>query len=145
MVRRRRHRLLFLLAVAVSAGALVLWFPGSQLLRQRQQLASVNAQLSRLDQQNAALARRAKRLQTPAAVARIAQQQYDLVPQGEQAYQVLPKSGAGGSRALATSGNASSASSPSTTPGGGVPVSTAGAGTPRTFLGRVLQTLEFWR
>lgn len=147
--RTRRTRLLLVLAVVVSVALLVAWFPGAQLLRQRHQLAATNAQLSRLDHENAALARRAKQLQTAAAVSRIAAQQYDLVPAGEQGYQVLPKSGAGGSSSLATSGgstHSSHSSGGSAQPSSGSGSGAAqGAGVPSTFAGRVLQTLEFWR
>jgi hypothetical protein len=141
------------LGVVLSVAIVAAWFPASELLHQRQQLASASSELHRLDEQNRSLRRQAKELETPAAVARIAQQQYDLVAPGEEAYQVLPPSNNDAGSTLSTGGGPSSGTSGSQGGGG----RTGGAGTARTgtagrgdgaphgFLGRVLQTLEFWR
>jgi|GEM_PF-1977579 len=128
-------------AVVLSSAVLVAWFPGAQLLHQRHQFDAAAAQLNELEHQNRVLGEKAKELKTPSDVARIAEQQYDLVPSGQQAYQVLPKSGSGGSSLLATStsGGRRSGREPGTARRSGVTT------VPTSFLGRVLHTLEFWR
>lgn len=139
-------------ATASSVAILAAWFPTSDLLHQRSQLASSSAQLGRLNHENAALRHREKQLRTPADLGRIAQQQYGLVPPGEQAYQVLPPSGSASSGTLgATSGGGGGGSLGASV--GAHPASGAGAsrtsgetgGSRGSFLGRILQTLEFWR
>jgi cell division protein FtsB len=142
--RTRRNRLVLAVAVVASAAIVGAWFPVSALLHQREQLTAAAAQLHRLDGQNAALRHQEKQLRTPTTLGRIAQEQYDLVPPGDQAYQVLPPSGSGssdgalaptGARATGESGPGSSRASSSGSAG-----ATAGG-----FFRRVLQTLEFWR
>lgn len=136
----RRNRLLVGVAAAVSGAVLLAWFPGSSLLDQHRALDAAAAQLAQLRRENHALERQAKQLRTPSSDARIAQQQYDLAPQGVQAYQVLPKSGSQGSPVLSTSPGGGA--TPSRRAQSGTP---AGTGPPSGFFGRVLQTLEFWR
>jgi len=137
------------LAVAIvsAVGVLAAWFPASDLLHQRSQLAAASAELHKLDRQNAALHHQATQLRTPATLGRIAQQQYDLVPPGEQAYQVLPPSGSGsadgtlGSTAAPTRGSSATSSHPgraASSPG-------TATGTSGSFLDRIVHTLEFWR
>lgn len=148
----RRNRVVLAVATVASVGILAAWFPASSLLHQRAQLDAASSQLGRLDRQNAALRHQEKELRTPATLGRIAQQQYDLVAPGDQAYQVLPPSGSG-----ASDGSLSPTSAGATGDGSGGPAGTSGHGgasssgsgaTPETsgsFFGRVLQTLEFWR
>ncbi len=151
----RRNRLALALSVLASAGIVSAWFPVSSLLHQREQLAAASAQLSRLDGENAALGRHERQLRTLSALGRIAQEQLDLVPPGDQAYQVLPPSGTsssdgtlaptgpagsggrGSSRASGRAGGTSGASPP--------PGSTRAATTTGGFFTRILRTLEFWR
>jgi hypothetical protein len=141
-----------MLAVATlsSAGILAAWFPASDLLHQRAQLDAASAQLGRLNRENAALRHRERQLRTPATLGRIAQQQYDLVPPGDQAYQVLPPSGSGSAAgslaatATGTSGGASGTSTPGRSVGPGAGTGTSGAGS-GGFFARILRTLEFWR
>lgn len=146
--------MVLVLGVVLSAAIVAAWFPASELFHQRQQLASASSELRRLDEQNRSLRRQAKELETPAAVGRIAQQQYDLVAPGEEAYQVLPPSSTDASGTLSTGGSTSERSTGSrsggarTARGAAARSEAAGTGsdgTSRSFLGRVMQTLEFWR
>ena len=148
--RVRRNRLLLAAAVAGSGAVLAAWFPASDLLHQRAELASSSAQLARLDHQDARLRHEERQLRTPATLGRIAQQQYGLVPPGEEAYQVLPPSGS----ATGTLGDAARTQRDAASGGqDGTRQGRTGAGgsaqTPggdrAGFLERVLQTLEFWR
>jgi cell division protein FtsB len=158
----RRNRIILVLGVVVSLAVVIAWFPASDLLHQRQQLAAETSELHQLDAQNHSLRRQAKALETPAAVGRIAQQQYDLVKPGEQAYQVLPPSSSDGEGTLATTAPGSRAGGSATTGGqsgsagtgtrtgtGGTADGTGGTGagtaTNAGFLGRIVQSLEFWR
>jgi hypothetical protein len=140
------------LGVAASAGILAAWFPTSSLLHQRAALAAASVQLGQLRRQNAALRHEEEQLRTPTTLGRIAQEQYDLVPPGDQAYQVLPAPG---------SGSLDGTLGPGSTPGAPRgPDGAAGAtgehsrrssgpsgtsGTSGGMLSRMLQTLEFWR
>jgi cell division protein FtsB len=155
--RARRNRLVLAVALVVSVGIVGAWFPVSTLLHQRGQLGAASAQLNRLDQQNAALRRQEKQLRTPSTLGRIAQEQYDLVPPGDEAYQVLPPSGSGRSGgtlavtggiatgALATGSQSVGGRASSLTRDGSDASSPSGGATSAGFFGRVLQTLEFWR
>jgi len=146
----RRNRVVLALAVAVSVGILAAWFPTSSLFHQRAQLAAASVQLGQLQRQNAALRQEEKQLRTPTTLGRIAQQQYDLVAPGDQAYQVLPASGSGG-----LDGTLGPASTPAAAHGSGSATTAAsrargssGSGAPAApggLIGRMLQTLEFWR
>lgn len=143
--RTRRNRLVVVIAVLASAGIVAAWFPASTLLHQREQLAAAATQLNRLDQQNAAVRHQEKQLRTPSEIGRIAQQQYDLVPPGDEAYQVLPPSGTGSSSGpLAPDATTTTGGSDSSV-GSGRHDGTSGSDTAASFFGRVLQTLEFWR
>jgi cell division protein FtsB len=153
-VRARRNRLVLALAAVVSVGIVGAWFPVSALLHQREELAAASAQLSRLDEQNAAIGRHERQLRTLSALGRIAQEQYDLVPPGDQAYQVLPPSGANSSDGkLAPTGPAGSSgrgSSRASGRGGSSSSSRSSgsrhlAATTGGFFTRVVRTLEFWR
>jgi cell division protein FtsB len=150
--RIRRNRLVLVLAGVCSLGILGAWFPTSSLLHQRAQLAAAATQLAQLNRADAALAHREKQLRTPTTIGRIAQQQYDLVPPGEQAYQVLPPSGTGkvngslgrtAAAGLATGPGARGAGSMAGASGS---ASGSASGTASgSFFARILRTLEFWR
>ena len=144
--RIRRNRAMLVVAVFCSVGILAAWFPATSLLHQRSQLAAAATQLGQLNRDNAALRHQEKQLRTPATIGRIAQQQYDLVPPGEQAYQVLPASGSGGAGGmLATTGSAGPGSSPALPTQSSGTSPSAPAATSESFFGRILRTLEFWR
>ncbi len=89
-----RARLAFLGAIVASAIILFAWFPASSLLSQRSNLAGTEAQLGALHKQDAALAQENKNLSDAGEIGRIAREQYQLVSPGQQAYEVLPPSGA---------------------------------------------------
>ena len=90
----RRARLWLLGAVVVTTLIVFAWFPGSSLLSQRASLAATEAELSSLHKQDAALAQEKKSLSDAGEIGRIAREQYQLVSPGQQAYEVLPPSGA---------------------------------------------------
>ncbi len=146
----RRNRLVLALAIAVSVGIFGAWFPLPSLLQQRSQLAAASIELSQLQRENAALRHDQKQLRTPTALGRIAQEEYDLVPPGDQAYQVLPASGSGGpygslgptssSGAGAASGSGGAVARARAPSGSSPPAGTSGS-----LLSRMLRTLEFWR
>jgi hypothetical protein len=151
--------------VTLSGLILVAWFPVSDLLQQHEQLASATSQLDHVRQQDAALAKQAARLKTPAEITRLAQQQDQLVQPGQQAYQVLPPSSASGTGGTGTATSPASAGSTATTrpssasttnstttstPATGTGTNSDGAathgdGTGPDFISRVVRTLEFWR
>jgi len=166
----RRRRFVLVGAVVLSSAILVAWFPGSALYHQHQQLASTNAQLHALRQQDAALQQEGHALKRPAEVERIARQQYQLVAPGQQAYEILPPSEAQNATApypgdpglqppAAPDGSAEipagasgSAGSPATGAGVARPAGTGAGASGKSShqssenLGqRILQTLEFWR
>ncbi len=89
-----RARLMLLGAIVVSAAVLFAWFPAGSLLSQRSTLAGTEAQLAALHKQDAALAQEKKNLSDAGEIERIAREQYQLVSPGQQAYEVLPPSGA---------------------------------------------------
>jgi cell division protein FtsB len=153
-------RWILLGAVVLSAAILVAWFPASSLLHQRTSLASATTQLRTLRQQDKALAREKVNLTSSAEISRLARSQYQLVSPGQQAYEVLPPSGAtvtgspyagdpGTGGPVAPSAESELPPSSSTTTAGppkGAPKGVAhGNATAGGTLERILHTLEFWR
>jgi cell division protein FtsB len=155
----RRSRLWFLAALAASAVVLAAWFPASALLTQRSDLSGTQSELASLHKQDAALAQEKKNLSDNAEIGRIARQQYQLVDPGQQAYEVLPPSGAAAAGTPYAGDPGSAAATPSATPElppGNVTTTTTAAGRPAPgtaadqapesgLLSRMLHTLEFWR
>ena len=158
-----RARLLLLGSVVVSAVVLFAWFPAASLLHQRSTLAASEAQLASLHKQDAALAQEKKNLNDAGEIGRIAREQYQLVDPGQQAYQVLPPTGAA-QPGTSYSGDPGSMGpvTPSATPElppGGVTTTTAPAAAPSAragaknasqlqgggLLSRMVNALEFWR
>ena len=172
----RRTRLTLAGSTALSVIMLGAWFPATSLLHQHRALAAASAQLAELRREDRALAQEQRLLKSPAEVARIAREQYQLVSPGQRLYEVLPPSGSGGSGAYAgdpglqplvspsaaaelprgtlagsggaaptgpaaTSGSAATRGSAAT---GAAPGTGATHGSPG-FIGRIVQTLEFWR
>lgn len=159
-ITARRSRLLFLGALVVAAVVLAAWFPFSSLLNQRSDLASAQNQLAALHKQDAALAQEKKNLSDPGEIGRIAREQYQLVNPGQQAYEVLPPSGAAaaGTPYAGDPGSAAPttpSATPELPPGGATTTTTPTAqdGHPASsdqasgsgFFARVLHSLEFWR
>ncbi|HET6963977.1 MAG TPA: septum formation initiator family protein [Acidimicrobiales bacterium] len=86
------RRAVRILLVVVALGGLLFLFilPGRTWLQQRSAMAGAERRLHLLDQENAALARRAAQLQDPAYVQQIAREQYGLILPNEKAYGILP-------------------------------------------------------
>lgn len=149
---------------------LVVWFPFSALVHQRQALATTESQLSELRQQDQGLQQEKKNLAEPSEVERIARQQYQLVSPGQQVYEVLPPSDSGGKATDPYSGDPglkgpvspSAEEPPGASTGTTSTVSDPGAGSSgdarkdgggasgsgaahTSLLQRIVQTLEFWR
>lgn len=152
--KARRARLGFVVALVASVAIVAAWFPLSDLTHQRQQLSSATTQLDQLRQEDQALAKEQARLKNPAEIARIAREQYQLVQQGNTPYQVLPQSDSQSSSGTAVPTDPGLTKP--VTPSGDVelPPGALGTGTtsshsagaaPSSFLGRIAQTLEFWR
>ena len=157
-----RRSVVALIASGVAAAViLVAWFPAAALIDQRRTLTSAAATLSQLQQQDKALSAESKNLSTASELERIARQQFQLVPEGDQAYQVLPPAGTTGGATDPYSGDPglSAPVSPSAAldlPPGSLPTtsatgaaskakSTVAAASSPDLLTRLLHTLEFWR
>ncbi len=157
-----RSRLLFLGAVIVSAVVLFAWFPAGTLVSQRSSLAGTEAELAALHKQDAALAQEQKNLSDSSEIGRIARQQYELVTPGQQAYEVLPPSGATSAGTPYAGDPGSDApvtpsAIPELPPGGVTTTTTPRAASRRAapantstaagsgLVSRMLHSLEFWR
>jgi len=163
----RRRRFMLIGGALLSVVILGAWFPANALFHQRASLASANAQLAQLHQQDAALAQESKNLSNSSEIARIAREQYQLVSPGQQAIEVLPRTGTAKANApyagdparhapVAPSSAAElppgSATTPTTVPAtvthgtvsSGVST-THHATSKRGVFGRMLGALEFWR
>jgi cell division protein FtsB len=164
-----RARLAFVGAIVATAIVLFAWFPAGSLLSQRSSLHGSEAQLNALHAQDAALAQENKNLSDSGEIGRIAREQYQLVSPGQQAYEVLPPSGAtaagtpyaGGPGSV---GPVTPSATPELPPGGVTTTSTtepgaspaaahaAAATHPHAtstssggFVSRMVHALEFWR
>ena len=161
---RARARLAFLGAAAAAAVILFAWFPASSLLHQRATLAATATQLNTLHREDAALAQEKKNLSDAGEIGRIAREQYQLVSPGQQAYEVLPPSGAAatgtpyagdpGSRGPVTpsatpelppGGTTVTTAPPGDAAGSSRPSSGSAASDSGGLLSRMVRTLEFWR
>jgi hypothetical protein len=142
------------------------WFPANALYHQHSNLASAEAQLNVLHEQDAALAQEQKNLNDSSEISRIAREQYQLVSPGQQAFEVLPKTGSSHAEAPYSGDPGLSApvapSSASVLPPGAGTTTTPPAKATRVgartntanahpaapspgVAGRILDTLEFWR
>jgi cell division protein FtsB len=165
-----RARLAFVGAIVASAIVLFAWFPAGSLLSQRSNLHGTEAELNALHAQDSALAQENKNLSDGGEIDRIAREQYQLVSPGQQAYEVLPPSGAtAAGTPYAGDPGSDDPVTPSATqelPPGGVTTTTTtepgaapaathapGATTHGTsaatssggFVSRMVHALEFWR
>jgi len=148
-------------AAVVAAVVLFAWFPAGSLLNQRSNLADTEAQLGKLQKQDAALAQEKKNLSDAGEIGRIARAQYQLVSPGQQAYETLPPSGAAAAGTPyagdpGSKGPVAPSATPELPPGGVTTTTLApghtatGAATTGTTSGsglvtRMLHALEFWR
>jgi cell division protein FtsB len=165
-----RARLAFLGAIVASAIVMFAWFPAGSLLSQRSSLHGTEVELNALHAQDAALAQENKNLSDSGEIGRIAREQYQLVSPGQQAYEVLPPSGAtaGGTPYAGDPGSVgpvTPSATPELPPGGVTTTTTTEPGsTPATsnahpnaktstttttpsggFASRLVRSLEFWR
>lgn len=160
-----RARLAFAGAVVLSAIVLFAWFPASSLLSQRSNLTGTEAELGVLHKQDAALAQEKKNLSDAGEIGRIAREQYQLVSPGQQAYQVLPPSGAASAGTPyagdpGSDGPVTPSATPELPPGGATTTTTppvapaptshsgrSGGPAPSSggLLSRMAHALEFWQ
>lgn len=171
----RRNRVTLGVAAAVALVVLATSFPFSGLFSQHRQLAAAASQLNQLRRTNQSLAAHQRQLDSPAAVAQLARERYQLVPPGATIYEVLPPGGRSGPASAApTTGDPANQplvapsnapdlspdpnlSSPAADGSGSGQATTKGAGSgqassasgpassPSSFWSRVSHTLEFWR
>lgn len=85
----RTRWLVFGLLVVVAV-YLLAWTPVQTYLGQRQQMQAAEQRYSTLVAANKQLNDRAAQLQSDEEIARLAREQYELVPNGAQAYAVMP-------------------------------------------------------
>ncbi|HEY5383950.1 MAG TPA: septum formation initiator family protein [Acidimicrobiales bacterium] len=164
-----RARLAFVGAIVASAIVLFAWFPAGSLLSQRSSLHGTEAELNALHAQDAALAQENKNLSDGGEIGRIAREQYQLVSPGQQAYEVLPPSGAAAAGTPyagdpGSDGPVTPSATPELPPGGVTTTTTtepgaspaaahaAAAARPHAtstssggFASRMVHALEFWR
>ena len=165
----RRARLGLVGAIVASAIVLFAWFPAGSLLSQRSNLHGTEAELNALHAQDAALAQEKKNLSDTGEIGRIAREQYQLVSPGQQAYEVLPPSGATAAGTPyagdpGSNGPVTPSATPELPPGGVTTTTTtepgaapaaahagaathAGAASTSSggFVSRMVHSLEFWR
>jgi hypothetical protein len=150
-------------AVIIAAVILFAWFPVGSLLGQRSNLSGTEAELASLHKQDGALEQEKKSLSDPGEIGRIAREQYQLVSPGQQAYEVLPPSGAASTGTPYTGDPGARGPIPPTAsaelPPGGVTTTTTPTTRPASsahgaktdtqpgsgMLARMLHALEFWR
>jgi cell division protein FtsB len=90
-VRRRRTLLTATLLGLAFVGLLFVFvYPTRTYLQQRSQISAARHHLAQLHRDTARLESLSRQLQTPAAVERIARQQYGLVKPGETPYVIVP-------------------------------------------------------
>jgi cell division protein FtsB len=89
MTRGARARLA-LVALALVAILFVFVFPTRSYLAQRRQVSNAQHDVAVLREQNDKLEALAAEYQTPAAIERLAREQFHRVYPGEQVYQVVP-------------------------------------------------------
>jgi len=167
-IRRRRHRIVWVVCGGFCVLVLVTSFPLQQLVRQRDSISSTAAEVKRLTAGNAALQQQAEELSDPANIAALARRDYGMVRPGDKAYAVIPVAGSpeanlsSGHSALDQgavapgsaesqellgdqgSGSQSSSADSASAAGANGPPKPARASPPGLW-GRVLDSLEFWR
>jgi cell division protein FtsB len=165
-----RARLAFVGAIVASAIVLFAWFPAGSLLSQHSNLHETESELNTLHAQDSALAQENKNLSDGGEIGRIAREQYQLVSPGQQAYEVLPPSGATAAGTPyagdpGSDGPVTPSATPELPPGGVTTTTTTAPGpaaatahehssgthgsSPSTssggFVSRMVHSLEFWR
>ncbi len=157
------------LAALVAVVILVVGFPASTLWAQHGQLAAASAQLAGLQHQNRMLTEQEHQLSSNAEIARLARQDYQLIPKGQTLFDILPPAGTRSTTPdSATTGDPADqplvapSDAPSMSPDPGLPsgvaatppqkgsggasgAATGSSATPSSFWSRVSDTLEFWK
>jgi cell division protein FtsB len=159
------------LAALVAVFILVVGFPASTLWTQHGQLAAASAQLTELQHQNRVLTEQEHQLSSSAEIARLAREDYQLIPQGQTLFDILPPAGTAGSTPDGTTTGdpadqplVAPSDAPSMSPDPGLPSNIAATsekdsgggsnsgpggssapGTSSSFWSRVSNTLEFWK
>ncbi len=158
----RRARLALVAGSGLAVAIVLTQFPIGEILAQRGQLRDVSRQLDLLDERNVALRSENAALRQPATVAAIAHQDYGLVRPGQQAYVILPATGAADpdaaslgtpviSRSQMVSASASAltgvapAGMSGAGPAAGDHAAGAGSAGQGSLLARTLDHLAFWR
>ena len=165
----RRARLAFVGAIVASAIVIFAWFPAGSLLSQRSNLQGTESEINALHAQDAALAQENKNLSDSGEIGRIAREQYELVSPGQQAYEVLPPSGATSTGTPyagdpGSDGPVTPSATPELPPGGVTTTTTTEPGASPAavhaastthphatstssggFVSRMVHALEFWR
>jgi cell division protein FtsB len=164
-----RSRLVLVGAMVASAIVLFAWFPAGSLLSQRSNLRGTEAELNALHAQDSALAQEHKNLSDAGEIGRLAREQYQLVSPGQQAYEVLPPSGAAAAGTPyagdpGSDGPVTPSATPELPPGGVTTTTTTTPGTTPAqarqhadgapsatastpsggFVSRMVRSLEFW-
>jgi len=85
-----RARLLIFGLLLIAAVYLLAVTPMRTYLDQRQRMEATSERLAVLDLANERLRQRAVELQSDAEIARLAREKYELVPEGTEAYAVMP-------------------------------------------------------
>ncbi len=137
------HRWMVPLAV-VTAGAMVaIWFPFAALWQQQHQIAQASAALAAVRGEQRALDVQSRQVASTRAQRDLARADYQLVSPGQSLIQVLPGRAANGVWTLRDDPGYQPLARPDT-----VPAATtlhASASPSRSFLERLVRTLEFWR
>ena len=135
------------LAVVTALAMLAAWFPFATLWHQQAQIDATVNQISAVARQQSALERQAHAISSASAAARLARQQYQLVRPGQSLIQVLPGREGGSPTAASGDPGLQPVVSPSAAPTLGVApgASRAPHSSLRTFVSRLVRTLEFWR
>jgi len=157
--------------VVTSFAAAFMWFPLEAVVQQNHNIAAAAATLKALKSQDATLQQQIDHLSTKEGFDQVAREQYQLVPQGQSLYLILPPASApvetnGGPVAYpgdpgyqpvvspsAGSTSVSSATAAGSTPSDSSPSSSSSTTTstdPATpaqpgFFSRLLSNLEFWK
>jgi Septum formation initiator len=151
----------------IALVVLLVGFPASTLWAQHGQLAAASAQLNQVEHENRVLSEQEHQLSSSTEIARLAREDYQLVPQGQTLFDILPPAGSAGATPNGTmTGDpggqplVAPSDAPSMSPDPGLPPSVtatspeedssaastaSGSSTPSSFWSRVSDTLEFWK
>ena len=138
--------------VVTSIAAAVAWFPLDAVVQQNHNIAAAASTLKALKTQDATLQQQIDHLSTKAGFDQVAREQYQLVPEGQSLYLILPPAAApaennGGPVAYPGDPGYQPLVSPSagsTSITGATPKPVATTSKPGLF-SRIISSLEFWK